>query len=60
MKNMATRGHLPYFYAVGKCFHANHTLSCVELVDSFVILFELDDWDELGVSFDKRLMVYTS
>ena len=60
MENVATRGHLPYFYAVRKYFHANHALRCVELVDSFVILLEFDDWDELSVPLNKRIMVDTS
>jgi len=60
VENVAAGGHLPYFYAVRKYFHANHAIRCVELVDSFVIFLEFDDWDELSVPLNKRIMVDTS
>jgi hypothetical protein len=53
---MPARGHFANFFSAFERFHADHALSRVELVNSFVTFFEADDWDELHVAINQRLL----
>jgi len=56
VEDVPTRGHFAHINSAGERFHADHALRRVELVDSFVTFPELDDWDELHVAINQRLM----
>ena len=56
MEKMATGWDLADLCTIDKDFHADDALACVELINYFVILFELDDWNQLLVPIDNAHM----
>ena len=56
MENVSTARDFPHFSAVGESVHTDDTLYSVELVDFFVVLSKLNDWDQLLILLNNCLM----
>ena len=56
MENVSTAWNLSDFSTIRESVHTDDTLYSVELVDFFVVLSKLNDWDQLLILLNNCLM----